>query len=250
MRIFDAHLHIIEPGYPLVENEGYLPEPFTCQDYRERTDSLSAPVEGGAVVSGSFQGTDQTYMTSALEKLGSGFVGVTQLPEGISDEEILELHHQGVRAARFNIKRGGRDILQNLSYTAKRIYDLVGWHAELYVDARDLTELHSTLRDLPAFSLDHLGLSKEGLRVLLPLVDGGVKVKATGFGRVDFDVVEVLKEIHKANPDALMFGTDLPSTRAPRPFRNEDIQLITDNFPEEDCEKILYQNAWNWYIKA
>ncbi|MCF5281267.1 2-pyrone-4,6-dicarboxylate hydrolase, partial [Pseudomonas syringae] len=27
-RIFDAHCHIIDPGFPLIANNGYLPEPF------------------------------------------------------------------------------------------------------------------------------------------------------------------------------------------------------------------------------
>ena len=35
---------------------------------------------GGAVVSGSFQGFDQSYLLDALDQLGPSFVGVTQLP--------------------------------------------------------------------------------------------------------------------------------------------------------------------------
>ena len=27
--VFDAHLHIVDPRFPLVENNGYLPDPFT-----------------------------------------------------------------------------------------------------------------------------------------------------------------------------------------------------------------------------
>lgn len=34
--IFDAHLHVIDPRFPLVPNGGYLPEPFTAEDYLER----------------------------------------------------------------------------------------------------------------------------------------------------------------------------------------------------------------------
>ena len=75
-------------------------------------------------------------------------------------------------------------------------------------------------------SVDHLGLSKEGLPNLLELVENGVRVKATGFGRIDFDPIYAMKEIYAINPDALMFGTDLPSTRAKRPFEFSDIDLI------------------------
>ena len=55
-RVFDAHFHVIDQDFPLVENEGYLSETFTHHDY------LSAMADydliGGAIVSGSFQGFD------------------------------------------------------------------------------------------------------------------------------------------------------------------------------------------------
>jgi predicted TIM-barrel fold metal-dependent hydrolase len=54
--LFDAHLHIIDPYYPLTPNRGYLPDPFTCADYWQRM--ASHKLTGGVVVSGSFQGYD------------------------------------------------------------------------------------------------------------------------------------------------------------------------------------------------
>ena len=56
-RVFDAHLHIVDPRFPLVPNDGYLPPEFTVADYRRRVHDLG--VCGGAVVSGSFQAFDQ-----------------------------------------------------------------------------------------------------------------------------------------------------------------------------------------------
>lgn len=88
-------------------NQGYLPPAFTFQDYLEKTKDLD--IRGGAVVSGSFQETDQTYLIDALNQLGTGFVGVTQLRRAdTSDAKILELHKAGIRAVRFNLKRGPR----------------------------------------------------------------------------------------------------------------------------------------------
>ncbi len=78
--VFDAHFHIIDPQHPLVRNQGYLPEPFTCGEYRDACTALGLLVGGGAVVSGSFQAFDQGYLLAALAELGPGFVGVTQLP--------------------------------------------------------------------------------------------------------------------------------------------------------------------------
>jgi hypothetical protein len=46
--IFDAHFHVIDPRFPLVPNQGFLPDPFTVADYRAR-------------------------LVDALEQLGPGF---------------------------------------------------------------------------------------------------------------------------------------------------------------------------------
>ncbi|EEK79087.1 2-pyrone-4,6-dicarboxylate hydrolase [Bacillus cereus] len=246
MRIFDAHFHIIDFNFPIIENQGYFPPNFVVEDYQNETPNLN--VIGGAIVSGSFQGFDQEYLLEALKQLGSTFCGVTQLPFTVKDEEILNLNENGIRALRFNIKRGGSEDLSKLDYFARRVHDLVGWHSELYIDAKELPEIASTIEKLPAISIDHLGLSEEGLPHLLKLVDKGVHVKATGFGRVELDVENALKSIYEVNPDALMFGTDLPSTRAKRPFEYGDIKLIQQLFDEQATDNILYTNAFKWYF--
>lgn len=122
--IFDTHLHIIDPAHPLVENNGYLPAPFTVDDYQKRIDGLG--IAGGAVVSGSFQAFDQGYLIDALRALGPTYVGVTQIPAGTSDREILRLHEAGIRAVRFNIARGGSASLHELDLLAHRVHDLAG----------------------------------------------------------------------------------------------------------------------------
>jgi len=247
MKIFDAHFHIIDFNYEVKENNGYMPPSYLTKDYQEETQDMN--IAGGAIVSGSFQGFDQQYLLKVLSDLGSDFCGVTQLPYSVSDEEIVSLNDKGVRALRFNVKRGGSEDLAHLSDFAKRVHDLVGWHSELYIDSMNLPDIEETILSLPAVSIDHLGLSKEGLPNLLRLVDKGVHVKATGFSRVDLNVQDTLKEIYHANPDALMFGTDLPSTRAPKRFTSKDIQFVQDTFDEAAANKIFYQNAKEWYRK-
>ncbi len=244
-KIFDSHFHIIDKRFPLVPNEGYLPDEFSCEDYLGRTKGFH--LAGGAIASGSFQAFDQTYLIDALQKLGPCFVGVTQLPASVSDQEVLKLHEAGVRAVRFNLKRGGSEKVENLDRLARRVHELAGWHVELYVDSKDLPALFDTLVHLPAVSIDHLGLSKSGFDALLALVERGAQLKATGFGRVDFDVKGVLKEICSANPHSLMFGTDLPSTRATRPYSDEDLLLIPETLGEEMSRKVLYDNAVAFY---
>lgn len=243
--LFDAHLHIIDKRFPLVPNQGYLPDQFTCDDYRARLARYR--LMGGAVVSGSFQEFDRTYMLAALEQLGPAFVGVLQIPATTPDQELIELDRAGVRAVRFNLKRGGSEDISHLDYLARRVHETVGWHVELYVDSRELGALYPTLVKLPAVSVDHLGLSKEGFPALLKLVEKGVKVKATGFSRLDFDVAAALRQIHSIDAGALLFGTDLPSTRAPRPYDDSDFTLLVDTLGPVGAARALRLNALEFY---
>lgn len=243
--IFDAHCHIIDPRFPLVPNNAYLPEAFSTDDYLAAVRPLG--ICSGAVVSGSFQAFDQGYLLAALQQLGPGYVGVTQVPATISDAELLALHAGGVRAVRFNLRRGGSEQADQLERMARRVFELAGWHVELYIDSRELGALHPVLCRLPAVSIDHLGLSRDGLPALLRLAEAGVRVKACGFGRVDFDVVPALRDIDRANPHALMFGSDLPSTRAPRPFDKADLELIHQALDSDGVERALWRNARAFY---
>ncbi|WP_294280608.1 amidohydrolase family protein [uncultured Chryseobacterium sp.] len=245
MKIFDSHFHIINPDFPLVENNGYLPPAFKVEDYQAFIKEHQ--VVGGAVVSGSFQAFDQHYLLDALKRLGGNFFGVANIPVNITDEEVEMLDKAGVVAVRFNIKRGGSEKPEHIEKLSNYLYEKLNWHTELYVDSKDLKDLKTVLANIPKFSIDHLGLSNEGLDDLYYWVEKGVKIKATGFGRIDFDPVPVMKQIYSINPDALMFGTDLPSTRAKVPFTEKDIQLIRDHFSGEEQEKIFFTNAAEWY---
>ena len=247
-QVFDAHFHIIDPRFPLVRSQGYLPEPFTVEDYLERTSALN--LTGGVVVSGSFQGFDQRYLLDLLGRLGPSFVGVSQLPAQVTDEEVLTLHAAGVRAVRFNLYRRGSEGLESLELLARRAYELAGWHAELYVNSKDLPDLEQRLAALPRVSVDHLGMTSDGYSALLRLVERGVKVKATGFGRVQLDIPAALREIAAIDPGALIFGSDLPGTRAERPFEESDIALIVDSLGESLADRVLHENAVGWHLQG
>ena len=244
-KLFDSHFHVIDGRFPLVPNKGYIPEEFTCEDYLERTSTYD--LCGGAIVSGSFQAFDQGYLVQALEKMGASFVGVTQLPATVSDDEIIRLNKCGVRALRFNLRRGGSAGVAHLTSMARRIHELAGWHVELYIDSRELEDLYTTLVELSSVSIDHLGLSKSGLGLLTKLAETGVRIKATGFGRLDFDVRGAIRDLYAANPDSLMFGTDLPSTRAPAPYTDNDFMLVADALDPEAAKAVFSGNAIAFY---
>lgn len=239
--IFDAHFHIIDPGFPLVPNQGYVPEAFPAAAYLAQAEPLG--VCGGAIVSGSFQAFDHTYLLHALDTLGPAFVGVTQLPPSATDGEILALHSRGVRAVRFNLYRSASVPPAVLEAFARRVHALAGWHVELYATAHHLAAIAPMLRNLPRVVIDHLAMSADALPTLLDLVGAGASVKASGFGRVSVDVSTALREIAAINPNALLFGTDLPSTRAPAPFSPRDIHLIREVLGDTLAARVFYDNA-------
>jgi predicted TIM-barrel fold metal-dependent hydrolase len=244
-RLFDSHCHIIDHRFPIVPNQGYTPPNFPLEDYLAQAKPLG--VVAGAVVSGSFQANDQTYLMDLLPKLGPAWVGVTQIPNDYPDAEIARLDALGVRAVRFNVFRGRIDSVDDIVALATRCHSVVGWHSEIYADAAALKPHIDRLAKLPKFSIDHLGMNGEGLPVLLDLVAAGWKVKATGFGRVKMDVPKVLEAVAKKSPDALVFGTDIPSTRAARPFETADIDLIERVLGRELAQKAFWDNPLALY---
>src|ERR1700730_16857714 len=93
----------------------------------------------------------------------------------------------------------------------------------------------------------YLGMTEDGVPVLLDLVAAGCKVKTTGFGRVKMDVPNALERIAQKNPNALVFGTDFASPRAPRPFMPSDIVLIEKVLGRELAQRTFWDNPLALY---
>jgi predicted TIM-barrel fold metal-dependent hydrolase len=248
MALFDAHFHIIDPRFPLAIHDGYMPPPYTVDDYWATAGPLG--VAGGAIVSTPYQAYDQGCLLDALARFGPCYVGVTQLPEEVDDQTIRYLDSAGVRALRFDFLHGTAGDPATMARMAHRIFDLAGWHIELCLDGYALHELKPTLLGLPRVVIEHLGFTANALPALLELVWRGAKVKASGFGRVSLSVRATLQAIAEADETALMFGTDLPSLRAERPFYPSDISLIAGALDRGRAERALFHNAIACYRPA
>jgi predicted TIM-barrel fold metal-dependent hydrolase len=244
-RLFDSHCHIIDHRFPIVANQGYTPPHFPLEDYLTQSKPLG--VVAGAVVSGSFQASDQTYLADLLPRLGPTWVGVTQIPNDYPDVEIAKLGKLGVRAVRFNVFRGRIDSVDDIVALATRVHSVAGWHSEIYADAAALAPHVDKLSKLPQISIDHLGMTEAGVPALLDLVAAGCKVKATGFGRAKLDVPKTLEAVARKNSNALVFGTDIPSTRAARPFEAADIDLVERVLGRELAQKAFWDNPLALY---
>ena len=66
---------------------------------------------------------------------------------------------------------------------------------------------------------------------------------------MELEVAEALREIAGVAPGALLFGTDLPGTRASRPFEEADIGLMVEILGESLAGRVLHDNAAGWYIR-
>lgn len=251
-KIFDSHFHIIDPKFELVENNGFVPAYYTVDDYLEELKEVGLEAMGGAVVSGSFQGFHQAYFEEALKQLGDKFVGITQLPFETTDEELERLHKIGIRGIRFNLYRGFDASLAQIEEFSLRCYKLYGWKTEFYVNLAETSdELKDLILQLPATSIDHMGMTRVPVEILKEYLTNGVPIRLTGFGRVEYDraeVAELIRELYDANPDGLIFGTDLPSTRAAYRFSQEDLALIQEVLNEEECQKVFWKNGVEWYL--
>ena len=287
-RSFDSHFHVINDEFPLVASEGYLPPTFNASSYEQllQRDYPDLRVSGGAIVSGSFQMYDQAYLEDALKTLnksesGGGFVGVTQFDPQIppSVEELHRLDKLGVRAIRMNVNRGVYpDIAMIKDISDYYHSDELGlkWHTEFYIDAKMLLEqtaLMDLFVSLPRISVDHTGLSAEGLEGVLQLLKARdassdkafspsrdrdkdkdqsktdietivpistTAIKLTGFGRYQGSPSQLktaLITLLSQHPQQLMWATDLPCTRADRLFSPQDVRLLLDCIQEvAGCE--------------
>ncbi|WP_159649652.1 amidohydrolase family protein [Erysipelothrix aquatica] len=255
-KIFDSHFHIINKKYPIIENQGFIPNSFLVNDYIDAISDFQLEITGGVVVSGSYHGYDQTYFVEAIESLTNfyqaPFVGVTQLPLDTSMAEIKRLNEIGIRAVRFNLYRGQTIDYQEVINFANKIYDAVKWKVEFYLDFSNVDQsFMEMITALPKASIDHMGLSYESLPTLKKLLSEDIAIRISGFGRIDYtndEIVLAIRELYEINEELLIFGSDIPSTRAKRPFMLRDVQMITDALGAEAANKVLFENGLKWYV--
>lgn len=259
MDIIDSHFHIIG-ARDLQPEKAFAPPPFTVDRYLQLTDRMAdadrwSRVIGGVVVGGSAQTREET-LAEALEELelearsrgfsreeGRNFIGIITGTTDLGADRVLALDAKGVRGIRFNLFKGQEIAVGDLENLARKVHDLAGWTTEVYFDVSSRPEVADLLPNLPAVAIDHLGMSAPGVDRVVELAGEGVRVKASGFGRLEFPVADALERIHAANPRALMFGTDLPGTHAARRFDRSDVDVILDVLGEWEMPRVMRDNS-------
>ncbi|OAV51153.1 amidohydrolase family protein [Enteractinococcus helveticum] len=111
------------------------------------------------IVQASCHGRDNTALLHALDYFGETARGVVAIGSDVSQSELADMHHRGVRGVRFNfVKRlVENQSLEEVELVAAKIREL-GWHIVVYFESPDLPDLADFLANLDVpLIIDHLG---------------------------------------------------------------------------------------------
>ena len=155
----DSHCHVFGPSslFPYAARRKYTP----CDASKDQLFALRDHLgfSRNVIVQASCHGTNNDALVDALQTAGDLARGVAVVAHDIADEDLIELHHAGVRAVRFNFVKRLVDATPRQVFVdiAGRIAKL-GWHIVVYFEAQDLEELVPFLRQLPTIVVvDHMG---------------------------------------------------------------------------------------------
>jgi predicted TIM-barrel fold metal-dependent hydrolase len=267
----DCHCHVFGPAarFPYAEPRSYTPDDAPFDAYLALLDRLGC--ERGVLVQPSAYGRDNRAMLDALARAPQRLRGVAVGGAELSRETLKEWHAGGIRGLRANeFRRDGKPYYSN----GVRLADIepfygamveLGWHLQLWIDARDLPELAPALARVPVpIVVDHMGrmehhhgTSHLGFQALLRGVgEGRLWAKLSGIYRLGAtppDYIEA-KSFHSAllaaNPENLVWGSDWPHPRpeGPTPDAVQLLKVFLDwTSREQDRRAILADNPARLY---
>ncbi len=257
----DSHHHIYDPlEFPYQPTDVRNQPPATVDCYHLLQKRLGTT--RNVIIQPSAYGTDNACTLNALRRMGKDAArAVVVVDQGITDQELREMHELGVRGLRFNINCGGSDNWAEIKNLASRIAPM-GWSICFWMSPDLTVSMEDFLRNLPCeIVFDHRGHipAKEGLKhpavevICRLLKEEKAWVKLSGL-YIDTecknyeDTIAIGKEYVKANPDRVIWGTDWPhpscySGLKPVP---DDAELLDALWvqagSEENFHKILVEN--------
>lgn len=266
----DCHCHVFGPAarFPYAEPRSYTPDDAPLEAYLALLDRLG--FDRGVLVQPSAYGRDNRAMLDALTRAPARLRGVAVGGAELSAATLKQWHAAGVRGLRANeFRRDGKPYYQN-GVTLKDIEPLLpamadlGWHLQLWIDARDLPALLPALAHVPVpVVVDHMGrlehrygTSHPGFQALLRGVgEGKLWSKLSGtyrLGATPPDYAEA-RPFHNAlvaaNPQNLVWGTDWPHPRpeGPVPDAARLLKVFLNWTTPESRQAILVDNPSRLY---
>ena len=266
----DCHCHVFGPAarFPYAEPRSYTPDDAPLESYLALLDRLGC--ERGVLVQPSAYGRDNRAMLDALAREPQRLRGVAVGGGELTAATLQQWHAAGVRGLRANeFRRDGKPYYQN-GVTLKDIEPLLpliadlGWHLQLWVDARDLPDMAAALARVPVpVVVDHMGRMEHrhgtqhpGFQALLRGVsEGKLWAKVSGtyrLGAMPPDYLEA-RPFHDAlvaaNPHNLVWGSDWPHPRpeGPVPDAKRLLDVFCDWTSAANRQAILSDNPARLY---
>ena len=216
-------MHVYEDRFPLASTATFKPPNAPVSEYRKVQRDLG--LSRAIVVQPTGYGFDNRCTLAAIAELGSDARGVAVVHPDVTDAELEQLTHAGIRGVRFHMLGGGVLPWESLEGLASRVLTF-GWHVQLQLDGRDLPLHETRLRNLPGtLVIDHNGKFLEpvttehpAFAVLLRLLDSGkcwVKLSApyetSKVGGPHYeDVGRLARALAKANPQRCVWASNWP----------------------------------------
>ncbi|AVG43586.1 hydrolase [Achromobacter insolitus] len=221
---WDCHAHVLGPfnRYPLHTPRSYTPPESPVSAYAALLATLG--LRYGVLVQPSVYGTDNRLLTDAARQDCADRRGVAVLGPDADSNLVAKLHAAGIRGFRINLLFAGGVGLDTLERSAALVAPF-GWHAQLLIDIRTLSEIEAVLDRLPVpVVFDHmghfpfeLGTDWPGFRSLLRRAAAGrAYVKLSGSYRLSprathvADVAPIAQALVRHAPDRLVWGSDWP----------------------------------------
>ncbi|CAI6099265.1 unnamed protein product [Clonostachys chloroleuca] len=167
---WDTHVHVFDTSIgPFAPSRAYTPAQASLSQLVDFGRSLTQTSEAPSfvIVQPSPYGTDNTVLLSTLRSLqalgykGRGIAVVDV--QTITDAELKEMHHLGVRGLRLNFQADGKSVdtiafNKNLVAAAQRIAHLPGWKIQVFIPGYIWDDIFDTVVALPVPVIaDHIG---------------------------------------------------------------------------------------------
>lgn len=258
----DSHLHLLGGEYPLWDGRVEDPaDDATLEGWLERyrAEMEALGFSRCVVVHSILYGAENSVTLEAVRRLGPAARGVGLLKDGASDSQMAEFAAAQMVAVRLNYVHGGvlswegaKEMAPALAHHGLHIQMLL--HSHLH-----MSEIADDIRALPVpLVIDHLGWpdlslgeQDEGFQTLLALLsEGQVYLKLSALYRLCrapySDATPFVEAAIKANPDALLWGTDWPFLMladAEQPNSSELLDALDAVCKSDDVRgKILLEN--------
>jgi 2-pyrone-4,6-dicarboxylate lactonase len=223
----DTHTHIFGPvaKYPYADGRSYTPPEAPLEMFRDLHRKIG--INRAVVVNATVHGRDNRPVVDAIAQSGGAYKGIGNVDDKLSDKELEDLAAAGVMGCRFTFlsRLGGIPDMSVFDRVVDRIKGL-GWHVDLYLEAKALDLFAPTLAKLPLpYVLDHMGvvsvadgIDHPAFRALLDQARRDEKcwIKITGPERASAagppfkDAVPFARKLIEAAPDRVIWGTDWP----------------------------------------